>query len=73
MTFQLKPTGAVFDYVKQMEDLNLLIEEEEERIRGKLSGRNRLYSRVLTENCQKIGALGSDAGEKRFMQSNTTA
>lgn len=66
VTFQLKPTGAVFDYVKQMEDLNLLIEEEEERIRGKLSEEIGLYSRVLTENCQKIGALDLTLGKALY-------
>ena len=49
-----------------MEDLNLLIEEEEERIRGKLSEEIGLYSRVLTENCQKIGALDLTLGKALY-------
>ncbi len=57
VTFQLKPNKAVFNYVKQMEDLNVLIDEEEEAIMGRLSVKIGDYEEVLKANCKKIGLM----------------
>ena len=57
VTFQLKPTEEVFGLMKKMEMLNGEIEEEEEVVRKHLSMEIAKHGRVLSANCEKIGAL----------------
>lgn len=66
VTFQLKPTEAVYEFVKKMEDLNLLLEEEEERIREMLSREISVYADVLERNCRRIGALDLALGKALY-------
>lgn len=66
LTFQLKQSGAVFDYVKKMEELNLQIEEEEETIRARLSQEISEYARCLTGNCRRMGALDLALGKATY-------
>ncbi len=56
-TFQLKPTEAVHEYVKEIEQINTEIEIEEERIREFLSKSISKKADVILANCDKIGAL----------------
>lgn len=57
VTFQLKPTEKVHGFNKDMEELNVLIDEEEERIREVLSKRVSEYKDIILSNCEKIGKL----------------
>lgn len=57
VTLQLKPTEEVYKYVNEIEEINAEIEAEEERIRGELSKKIAAKAEVLTENCEKVGAL----------------
>lgn len=57
VTFQLKPTEKVYGFNKDMEELNVLIDEEEERIREVLSKRVSEYKDIILSNCEKIGKL----------------
>lgn len=57
VTYQLKPTEKVHSYIKDMEDLNVLIDEEEERIRKVLSKRVSEFKDIILRNCEKIGRL----------------
>ena len=66
LTFQLKPSGAVFDYVKKMEDLNLQMEEEEDAIRADLSQKISVWEQCLTENCRRMGALDLALGKATY-------
>ena len=66
LTFQLKPFGAVYEYVKEMEDLNLQIEEEEETIRAELSQKISVWEKCLTGNCQRMGALDLALGKATY-------
>ena len=65
-TFQLKPSGVVFDYVRKMEDLNLLIEEEEDAIRAALSEKIAAWETTLVENCRRMGALDLALGKATY-------
>ena len=55
VTFQLKATDEVFQYKKQLEEQNLFIEEEEERIQAKLTATIAQWEDALLENCRRIG------------------
>ena len=57
VTMQLKPTEKIYDYVKEVEQINSEIETEEERIRSELSGKISEKAEVIMQNCEKIGAL----------------
>lgn len=57
VTFRLRPTDAVYALVRETEELNGQIEEEEERVREALSRDIAAWADVLTENCTRIGAL----------------
>ena len=50
LTFQLKPFGTVYEYVKEMENLNLQMEEEEEAIRADLSQKISAWENCMTGN-----------------------
>lgn len=65
-TFQLKASDAVREYMKQMDELNMQLEEEEERIRRELSRKIALYAALLAENCARIGALDLALGKALF-------
>ena len=56
-TFQLKADEAVFEIMRQMDELHTLLDEEEERIRKELSLEIAKYTQVLEANCEKIGDL----------------
>lgn len=57
VTLQLKPTEEVYKYVNEIEEINAEIEAEEERVRSVLSKKIAEKSDILTENCEKVGAL----------------
>ena len=57
ITFRLKATEAVYKLISDIENINLEIEQEEERIRGILSQKIAEHAAVLNENCEKIGEL----------------
>ena len=65
-TFQLKADGAVYDYMKQMDELNVKLEEEEERIRRQISVEIFKHEAVLISNCEKMGALDLALGKALF-------
>ncbi len=56
-TFELKKTDKVYDLVQKMEALNTELEEEEEKVRKKLSRTIAGFRDILLENCNKIGQL----------------
>jgi len=56
-TFTLKSDEAVYELRKGMELLNEEIEAEELKVREKLSSMIGSHSRLLKENCKKIGEL----------------
>lgn len=56
-TLKLKPTEKTFEYVGQVEKLNLEIELEEERVREALSKKIALEADLILENCEIMGAL----------------
>ena len=57
VTMQLKPTDAVYEQVRAMEELNEKIEMEEEKVREYLSQKISEKTDVILNNCKKIGAL----------------
>jgi len=57
VTFQLKATDNVQGFKKEIEELNTLLEEEEERIRDILSKKIAEKKEVIFRNCDKIGEL----------------
>ncbi len=57
VTFQLKPTEDVFEYMKVIENINEKIDEEEERILKELSMKIGEYKDILLENLGRIGRL----------------
>lgn len=57
VTFELSKSEEVFDLVRDMEDINNEIEEEELTVREMLSKKVAVYDEVLNRNCQVIGAL----------------
>lgn len=57
VTFELAKSDKVYELVRDMEEVNGEIEEEELRIRELLSQEVASCEELLTENCCKIGAL----------------
>ena len=57
LTFQLKPTEEVFKHMKEIEEINERIEEEEERILRELSIKISEHKDVLYSNMDKMGKL----------------
>lgn len=57
VTFQLKATDVVFGYIKEMEELNVEIDQEEEIIRKDLSLKISEHGDKVLRNCQKMGEL----------------
>ena len=57
VTFELKKTGRVFEYQNGIMDIELKIEEEEERIRGVLSIELSKGKDRILRNTKKIGKL----------------
>ncbi|MEG0923906.1 MAG: hypothetical protein RR313_02205 [Anaerovoracaceae bacterium] len=57
VTFELKKTEVVYGLIKEMEDINTDIEEEETIVREMLSKEISKYDTILLENCRKIGCL----------------
>ena len=65
-TFQLKANEVVYGYMKQMDELVVLMDEEEERIRKEISLEIAGREAVLKGNCNKIGALDLALGKALF-------
>ncbi len=65
-TFQLKANEVVYGYMKQMDELVVLMDEEEERIRKEISLEISGREAVLKGNCNKIGALDLALGKALF-------
>ncbi len=65
-TFQLKANEIVYEYMKKMDELNVELEEEEERIRRELSLAISQHAQVLNSNCDKMGALDVALGKAMF-------
>lgn len=57
VTYKLKPNEEVFKYTEEMENLNILIDAEEERITEVLSKKIAKFKDVLVRNCEIMGAL----------------
>ncbi|MCQ2551667.1 MAG: hypothetical protein MJ146_05725 [Clostridia bacterium] len=57
ITFQLKPTQEVFGFMKEMEEINEKIEEEEEKILRELSIKIGQHKQVLDQNMERMGKL----------------
>ncbi|NLD11012.1 MutS-related protein [Aminicella lysinilytica] len=57
VTFELGKSEEVFEHVKEIEDVNSEIEEEELVVREALSKRVAKYDEILRSNCDKVGAL----------------
>ena len=57
VTFQLKPTDKIRNYISEVENINAEIESEEEKVRETLSRKIFQKADVLLENCDKMGAL----------------
>ncbi len=55
ITFKLKANDEVFRYMQEMEELNLKIEAEEERITEILSRKIAGFRDVLLRNCDRMG------------------
>ena len=66
MTFQIKATDTIFDYVREQEALNAEIEEEETVVLKMLSQEISKYIDVLNANCEKMGALDVAIGKADF-------
>lgn len=66
VTFQLKPTAQVFALVKEMEELNNRIEEEEEVVQEELSKAIGAFAETLMENCRRMGALDLALGKALY-------
>lgn len=57
VTFELTKTEEVFSFVKELENINTEIEDEETVVREQLSNEIAEWDTVLTGNCEKIGRL----------------
>ncbi|MCI8608372.1 MAG: hypothetical protein HFE73_01870 [Firmicutes bacterium] len=66
VTFQLKATDAVFDFMKRVEAVNGQIDEEEERVREYLSLEISKWEDVLTENCRRMGMVDLALGKALY-------
>ena len=65
-TFQLKANEVVYGYMKQMDELVVLMDEEEERIRKDISLEISGHEETLKHNCDRIGALDLALGKALF-------
>ena len=65
-TFQLTANDGVYGYMKQMDELVVQMDEEEERIRKEISLEISGHADVLNRNCEKIGALDVALGKALF-------
>lgn len=57
VTFELKPGEEIYELVRDMDQIEAEIDEEELLVREKLSGQIAEFSDVITRNCSRIGAL----------------
>ncbi len=57
VTFELKPGEEIYELVRDMDQIEAEIDEEELLVREKLSGQVAEFSDVITRNCGRIGAL----------------
>ena len=65
-TFQLKANEVVYGYMQKMDELVVLMDEEEERIRKNISLEIGSHEETLKRNCDKIGALDLALGKALF-------
>ena len=66
ITFKLKATPEVNEYTQKIENLNLQIEAEEERIAEQLSKKIAEYSDIIARNCKVMGKLEFDLAKAVF-------
>ena len=57
VTFELGKSPEIYGFVKDMENVNGEIEEEELIVRQQLSDRVAEYDQMIRSNCDRIGAL----------------
>ena len=69
-TFQLKANDVVYGYMKEMDELIVKMDEEEERIRKEISQEISRHTDVLNRNCDRIGALDLALGKAIFAVSH---
>ena len=65
-TFQLKPDEAVFALMRQMDELHMQLDEEEERIRKVLSEDIARFAEILLSNCEGMGELDVALGKALY-------
>jgi DNA mismatch repair ATPase MutS len=65
-TFQLKANEAIYELMRQMDELHAKLEEEEEAIRKVLSEDISRYADVLLDNCERMGALDVALGKALY-------
>lgn len=65
-TFQLKPDEAVFALMRQMDELHMQLDEEEERIRKVLSEDIARFAEILLSNCERMGELDVALGKALY-------
>ena len=65
-TFQLKANEAIYELMRQMDELHAKLEEEEEAIRKLLSEDISRYADVLLDNCERMGALDVALGKALY-------
>ncbi len=65
-TFQLKANEAIYELMRQMDDLHAKLEEEEEAIRKVLSEDISRFADVLLDNCERMGALDVALGKALY-------
>ncbi len=70
MTFQLRANEAVFEIMRQMDDINAELEEEETRVCREISLEISKHADVILENCDKMGALDVVLGKALFAIAN---
>ena len=66
MTFQIKDTDEIFDYVREQEFVNAEIDEEEAEVLKMISAEIAKHREVLESNCYKMGALDLAIGKADF-------
>ena len=66
MTFQIKDTDEIFDYVREQEFINAEIDEEETEVLKMISTEISKHIDVLQSNCYKMGALDLAIGKADF-------
>ena len=65
-TFQLKANEAIYELMRQMDELHAKLEEEEEAIRKVLSEDISRFADVLLDNCERMGALDVALGKALY-------